>query len=79
MENLTINLETYLNNWYRELPIEALNEIHFGESDYKGVFGHDSRIIQEELLDMWENDFDLENRLAHHDDLYNKYPTNTTL
>lgn len=79
MNDLTIRLETYLNNWYRELPIEALNEIHFDDMDYKGIFGHDSRIIQDELLEVWENDLDLEYKLAHHDDLYNKYPTNITL
>ena len=77
MKNLTINLETYLLNWYLELPVEALNEIHFGEIDYKGIFGHDSRLIQDELRDAWHNDFDLEDKIAYHDDLYDRYYEHT--
>jgi hypothetical protein len=73
MKNLTINLDTYLLNWYCALPIEALNEIHFGDVDYTGIFGHDARIIKDELQDEWHNGFDLEDKVAYHDDLYDKY------
>lgn len=73
MKNLTINLETYLLNWYLALPVEALNEIHFGDVDYTGIFGHDARIIKDELQDEWHNGFDLEDKVAYHDDLYDKY------
>jgi hypothetical protein len=73
MKDLTINLETYLLNWYLALPVEALNEIHFGDVDYTGIFGHDARIIKDELQDEWHNGFDLEDKVAYHDDLYDKY------
>ena len=73
MKDLTRNLETYLLNWYLALPVEALNEIHFGDVDYTGIFGHDARIIKDELQDEWHNSFDLEDKVAYHDDLYDKY------
>lgn len=77
MKNLTRNLDMYLLNWYLALPIEAINEIHFGEPDYQGVFGHDANIIKDELQDDWHNNYDLQDKIAYHDELYDKYYQHT--
>lgn len=74
MENLTEKLDTYLLNWWCALPLEAIMEIHMTDRDLNDI--DDDKEFQDEIdviRDEWHNDFDLEDRIAYHDDLYNKY------
>lgn len=77
MKNLTLNLDTYLLNWYYALPFEALDEIHDNVPNWDELSDHDIDQEIKSLEDDWHNNFDLESKIAYHDDLYDKYYEHT--
>ena len=74
MKDLTKKLDLYLLNWWCALPVEAVMEIHITDRDLDNIDDDiDFQDEMDKIRDEWHNDFDLEDRIAYHDDLYDRF------